>query len=221
MYPSAPHLVFLYLPFLLGYNSDVTDYLPPWRNHEGMKDFNNDVAQHFSGSQATPGQKAQPFSSFSSATPQENVSPGLAQQKIARGGGGVPNSNNNTSRTLLHNIQWPLRADPPGVSPEFPLLATRIAVTILCTISTWYLHLFNGYSPSKLLIHTNLVDIIVRGLRLDSFFFRFLTGYCFFLPISTCIKRHNITGINVFGSKTWPSGILWIICGNEWWPFGT
>jgi hypothetical protein len=128
------------------YNSDVTDYLPPWRNHDGMKDFNNDVAKHFSGSQASP-KKAAPFSSFSDATPQENVSPLLVPgKKFPRGGASTPN-NNNSGTTLLHNIKWPLRNDPPGPSPEFPLLVTRIAVTILSTISTWYLHIFNGYSP--------------------------------------------------------------------------
>jgi len=128
------------------YNSDVTDYLPPWRNHDGMKDFNNDVAKHFSGSQASP-KKAAPFSSFSDATPQENVSPLLVPgKKFPRGGESTPN-NNNSGTTLLHNIKWPLRNDPPGPSPEFPLLVTRIAVTILSTISTWYLHIFNGYSP--------------------------------------------------------------------------
>jgi len=135
------------------YNSDVTDYLPPWRNHDGMKDFNNDVAQHFSGSQASP-KKAAPFSSFSDATPQENVSPLLVPgKKFPRGGGSAPNNNNNNNSaagsgaTLLHNIKWPLKSDPPGPSPEFPLLVTRIAVTILSTLSTWYLHIFNGYSP--------------------------------------------------------------------------
>ena len=134
------------------YNSDVTDYLPPWRSHEGMDEFENFGKQqkdNFSGSQATP-IKHKPFSQFSDVTPQENISPGLAQQKIARGGGSVPNNNNNSgggSKTLLHNIKWPLRQDPAGPAPEFPLLVTRIGVTILSTLSTWYLHIFNGYNP--------------------------------------------------------------------------
>jgi len=122
-----------------------------------MKDFNKDIAEHFSGSQANP-KKAAPFSSFSDATPQENVSPLLIPgKKIPRGGGGgggvagsLPPSNasgGGASSLLLRNIKWPLRNDPVGPSPDFPLLVTRIAVTILSTISTWYLHIFNGYSP--------------------------------------------------------------------------
>jgi len=115
-----------------------------------MKDFNNDVAQHFSGSQANPN-KAAPFSSFSDATPQDNVSPLLIPgKKIPRGGGAVSNSSGGSgggASLLLKNIKWPLRNDPAGPAPEFPLLVTRIAVTILSTISTWYLHIFNGYSP--------------------------------------------------------------------------
>ena len=130
------------------YNSDVTDYLPPWRDHDGMKDFNKDVAKHFSGSQASP-KKAAPFSSFSDATPQENVSPLLQPaKKVPRGGSSTPNSGGGGGgNLLLKNIKWPLRNDPVGPSPDFPLLVTRIAVTILSTISTWYLHIFNGYSP--------------------------------------------------------------------------
>ncbi len=114
-----------------------------------MKDFNNDVAEHFSGSQANP-KKAAPFSSFSDATPQENVSPLLKPgKKVPRGGGGnvPPNASGGGANLLLRNINWPLRNDPVGPSPEFPLLMTRIGVTILSTISTWYLHIFNGYSP--------------------------------------------------------------------------
>ncbi|KAL7533830.1 hypothetical protein ACHAXR_005467, partial [Thalassiosira sp. AJA248-18] len=49
--------------------------------------------------------------------------------------------------TMIRNIQWPLMRDPPGVSSEFPLLMTRVVVTILATVSTRYLHLYNGFSP--------------------------------------------------------------------------
>jgi len=143
-------------------NPSVTDYVPPWRDHQGQ--------QAFSGSAATPGNN-RPFKAFGAATPQENISvtnqggglpaaggPGTSRQvqpgsavpvsnvapprlAAARGGGGGGSS------TLIHNIKWPLIRDPPGVSSEFPLLMTRIAVTVLSTIGTWYLHLFNGYSP--------------------------------------------------------------------------
>ncbi|KAL9190194.1 hypothetical protein ACHAXT_007405 [Thalassiosira profunda] len=144
-------------------NKDVTDYLPPWRDHAGQKAFTA-----VSGSQATPG-KSRPFKRLSSATPQENVSvvqggvppqddvpllaaladgqaPPPQQQRVAaQRAAAVPRGGN--SGTLIHGIKWPLIRDPPGVSSEFPLLMTRIGVTFLSTIATWYLHLFNGFSP--------------------------------------------------------------------------
>mmetsp|Transcript_564 Transcript_564/g.1193 ORF Transcript_564/g.1193 Transcript_564/m.1193 type:complete len:451 (-) Transcript_564:1818-3170(-) len=123
-------------------NPEITDYLPPWRDHQGPQ-------QGFSGSQATPGEKNRPFKAFSRATPQENVSvaPGLpppnqaAAQVVS-----APRGGSSSTGTLLHNIKWPLIRDPPGVTADFPLLVTRIAVTMLSTVATWYLHLFNGYS---------------------------------------------------------------------------
>ena len=144
-------------------NSEVTEYLPPWRDHQGQAAF--------SGSQAQPGQKNRPFKRFSSATPQENISvtntqgtlPPLAEmaqqlpgQGTQQGQAAAPRvtssvprggSSSSSSSTLIHNIKWPLIRDPPGVSSEFPLLMTRIVVTVLSTIATWYLHLFNGFSP--------------------------------------------------------------------------
>mmetsp|Transcript_10433 Transcript_10433/g.22694 ORF Transcript_10433/g.22694 Transcript_10433/m.22694 type:complete len:464 (+) Transcript_10433:34-1425(+) len=144
-------------------NPDVTDYLPPWRDHEGQRAF--------SGSQATPGEKNRPFKAFSGSanantTPQESVSmsPGAPQNLIAqqqqqqqlppaqqqapvRQAVGALRGGSSSTGILLHNIKWPLIRDPPGVSSEFPLLVTRIAVTMISTIATWYLHLFNGYSP--------------------------------------------------------------------------
>ncbi|KAL7533829.1 hypothetical protein ACHAXR_005466 [Thalassiosira sp. AJA248-18] len=132
-------------------NAEVTEYLPPWRDHQGQ--------QAFSGSQAIPGGKSRPFNAFGNATPQ----PGLPaeqpisqlQQQAARVGqpgqpapvAALPRGGSSPTSTLLHNIKWPLIRDPPGVSSEFPLLMTRIFVTMLATVATWYLHLFNGYSP--------------------------------------------------------------------------
>ena len=52
-----------------------------------------------------------------------------------------------SKRTLIHNVQWPRMGDPPGVSSEYPILATRAIVTVLATLSTRYLHLINGVSP--------------------------------------------------------------------------
>lgn len=130
-------------------NSEITEYLPPWRAHEAeTKKIFEDVPSGggqrplFSGSQATPG-KARPFKALSAATPQENVSPGLKQKQLSQATSQLSNS----ATTLLHGIKWPVARDPPAVSPEFPMLLTRCTVTILSALSTWYLHIFNGYSP--------------------------------------------------------------------------
>mmetsp|Transcript_15883 Transcript_15883/g.36613 ORF Transcript_15883/g.36613 Transcript_15883/m.36613 type:complete len:455 (+) Transcript_15883:126-1490(+) len=130
-------------------DASVTEFLPPWRDHEG--------ANNFSGSQAQPG-KGRPFRAFRAfspaASPQQNVSPGLLDQQQAQspatpaiaaaaprgsgvgGGGGM----------AIHPVKWPLVRDPPGVASEFPLLMTRILVTCLSSVGTWYLSLYNGYS---------------------------------------------------------------------------
>ena len=147
-------------------NSDVTDYLPPWRDHQGSNSKGNSSSskskQIFSGSQAIPGKTNRPFEAFWGGTPQETMSPGLPPKDVAPrrmdppppttisaprvgvsggGGGGSP------SNLLVHGIKWPLIRDPPGVSADFPLLMTRIVVTVLSTIATWYLHCINAYSP--------------------------------------------------------------------------
>ncbi len=143
-------------------SSDVTDYLPPWRDHQGSgRSSSSSSKQIFSGSQAIPGKKNRPFEAFSGATPHENVvSPGIPPQAAAaaaaassrrvipppamsapRGGDSSP------SNLLVHGIKWPLIRDPPGVSSDFPLLMTRIVVTVISTIATWYLHCINTYSP--------------------------------------------------------------------------
>lgn len=129
-------------------NSEVTEYLPPWRAHEAETKKPFDVPSGggqrplFSGSQATPG-KSRPFQALSGASPQENVSPGLKQKQSSQASSQMSNS----ASTLLHGIKWPVARDPPAVSPDFPALLTRATVTILSVLSTWYLHLFNGFSP--------------------------------------------------------------------------
>ncbi|KAL3772011.1 hypothetical protein ACHAWO_008183 [Cyclotella atomus] len=128
-------------------NSEITEYLPPWRAHEAETKSLLDVPSGggqqrplFSGSQATPG-KARPFKALSGASPQENVSPGMKQKRSSQA------SSPSSATTLLHGIKWPVARDPPAVSPDFPTLLTRVTVTILSALATWYLHLFNGYSP--------------------------------------------------------------------------
>ena len=49
--------------------------------------------------------------------------------------------------TLIRNIKWPLVRDPPGVSPDHPLLVARVMVTMFATLSARYWHLYSGYSP--------------------------------------------------------------------------
>lgn len=129
-------------------NSEITEYLPPWRAHEAETKQIFDVPSGggqnrplFSGSQATPG-KARPFKALSGASHQENVSPGMKAKRSQA----APQASG-SANTLLHGIKWPVAKDPPAVSPEFPTLLTRATVTILSALATWYLHLFNGYSP--------------------------------------------------------------------------
>eukprot|EP00571_Detonula_confervacea_P010158 CAMPEP_0172306778 /NCGR_PEP_ID=MMETSP1058-20130122/7778_1 /TAXON_ID=83371 /ORGANISM="Detonula confervacea, Strain CCMP 353" /LENGTH=744 /DNA_ID=CAMNT_0013018765 /DNA_START=60 /DNA_END=2294 /DNA_ORIENTATION=- len=53
-----------------------------------------------------------------------------------------------SSSMLTRNIKkWRGGRDPPGVSAEYPLMATRVFVTMFATLSTRYLHLYSGYSP--------------------------------------------------------------------------
>jgi len=52
-----------------------------------------------------------------------------------------------SGNTFIRPPKFPLVRDPPGVSAEYPILATRVLVTVLATTATRYLHLFNGYSP--------------------------------------------------------------------------
>ncbi len=133
-------------------NSDVTDYLPPWRDHQGSSSSSSSSKQIFSGSQAIPGKKNRPFEAFW-ATPQENVSPQAAAAAAPRRATPPPaisaprGGDSSPSNLLVHGIKWPLIRDPPGVSSDFPLLMTRIIVTVISTIATWYLHFINAYSP--------------------------------------------------------------------------
>ena len=126
-------------------DASITEYLPPWRDHEGAKNF--------SGSQAQPG-KGRPFRAFgalspsTAAPPQQDVSsqaqspttPVMAAAPRGSGGGGG-------GGMAIHPVRWPLVRDPPGVASEFPLLTTRILVTCFSSVATWYLHLQNGFSP--------------------------------------------------------------------------
>ena len=47
---------------------------------------------------------------------------------------------------LLRGVRWPLARDPPGVS-EHPFLTARVSVTLFATLTTRYLHLYQGFSP--------------------------------------------------------------------------
>ena len=129
-------------------NPEITDYLPPWRAHEAETKKLFDVpsgGSQFSGSQATPG-KARPFKAFSQATPQDNVSPGLAQKQLSQAVSSPAQQMSTSASTLLHGVKWPVTRDPPAVI-DSDMMLTRIAITILSTLATWYLHLFNGFSP--------------------------------------------------------------------------
>jgi hypothetical protein len=86
------------------------------------------------------------------------VSPGLPPQAVREmqppppamvtpRGVSVGGGSSSPSNLLVHGIKWPLIRDPPGVASDFPLLMTRIVVTVLSTVATWYLHYVNAYSP--------------------------------------------------------------------------
>jgi len=48
------------------------------------------------------------------------------------------------SEMLVRSIQW---VDPADDAMQYPLLLTRMFVTVLATVSTRHLHLVNGFSP--------------------------------------------------------------------------
>jgi hypothetical protein len=52
-----------------------------------------------------------------------------------------------SKKTLLRSPKHSLGRDPPGDSPDFPSLLTRVVVTMFAAVSTSYLHLHNGCSP--------------------------------------------------------------------------
>ena len=52
-----------------------------------------------------------------------------------------------TSKTLLRLPKFPTNKDPVGVSNEHPNLSLRVLVIMFATLSTRYLHLYQGHSP--------------------------------------------------------------------------
>ena len=119
-------------------NVDVTDYVPPWRDHQSTTTTNESGVSVGNKNSDTVLQNNMPFRTVF-ATKQNNVS--------SEGGSASSSTTTTTTKTLLHNIKWPLIRDPPGVSSDYPLLPTRIIITVLSTIATWYLHVHNSHSP--------------------------------------------------------------------------
>ena len=122
-------------------NADVTDYVPPWRDHQSTTTNKSGVSVGNKNSD-TVLQNNMPFRTvFATKQKSDSVS--------SEGGSSSSSttSSGTTTKTLLHSIKWPLIRDPPGVSSDYPLLPTRIIITVLSTIATWYLHVHNSHSP--------------------------------------------------------------------------
>jgi hypothetical protein len=133
-------------------NADVTDYAPPWRDHQQPKAAT-------SGSRAIP-KKDMPLPKFARgggdiAAPMPNgagsakgAAPSSPGGSYANSGGGAGSSSGtaDAAAPMLRNISWPLIRDPPGVGPDYPLSYARAFVTILSTVFTWHLHVHNGHS---------------------------------------------------------------------------
>ncbi|KAL7467183.1 hypothetical protein ACHAXS_007436 [Conticribra weissflogii] len=160
-------------------NAEITDYLPPWREHEAPqkkrdpldngpnmpksgtnenvndRNMNRAIQQgfkqkfqfqstdefkrphgqpdYFSGSEATSS-KSQPFQPFSAITPHQTAPAGI-----------TPAFTKVTSRQMPSSSQTSVRR--PRSSSDLSLLATRVGITVLSTLSTWFLHIHNGHSP--------------------------------------------------------------------------
>ncbi len=83
------------------------------------------------------------------------------------------------SSTLIRNIKWPLVRDPPGASPDHPLLAARVLVTMFATLSARYWHLYSGYSPVLAASAMTLLVSICLDRRLgQSAFCGSIAGMC-------------------------------------------
>jgi hypothetical protein len=81
--------------------------------------------------------------------------------------------------TLIRNIKWPLVRDPPGVSPDHPLLVARVLVTMFATLSARYWHLYSGYSPVLAASAMTLLVSICLDRRLgQSAFCGSVAGMC-------------------------------------------
>ena len=122
-------------------NADVTDYVPPWRDHQSTTTNKSGVSVGNKNSD-TVLQNNMPFRTvFATKQKSDSVS--------SEGGSSSSSttSSGTTTKTLLHSIKWPLIRDPPGVSSDYPLLPTRIIITVLSTIATWYRHVHNSHSP--------------------------------------------------------------------------
>jgi len=120
-------------------NADVTDYVPPWRDHQSTTANKSGVSVGNNNSNNTALQNNMPFRTVF-ATKQNVSSEGGSSSSSTTSSG-------TTTKTLLHGIKWPLIRDPPGASSDHPLLPARILITVLSTIATRYLHVHNSHSP--------------------------------------------------------------------------
>ena len=111
---------------------------PSWFGSNTRDPPTQNAQQPIRPSQVTPPMGTRALSAPKTITPEEDFAHWDKKLEVA-----VQTS----SSTLIRPPRWPLVRDPVGVSSEYPLLMTRVMVTMLSTLSTRYLHLYNGYSP--------------------------------------------------------------------------
>ena len=131
---------------------------PPWRNDVGQDAY--DATQPLKviydatiiDDQRTNSQPVQADTPpmTASVTPEQHLEHQTLEmsQHLEQWDKELETAQSNCRSILLHNIKkWPLIKNLPGVSSDFPLLVTRVTVTMLATLSTRHLHLCNGFSP--------------------------------------------------------------------------
>ncbi|KAL7539260.1 hypothetical protein ACHAWF_006357, partial [Thalassiosira exigua] len=139
---------------------------PPWMNDVGRGTFDSTQSQPPPPSPSTRSHPPENFfdaqiindaEAGTQAQPPQPDPPMTPAQDLEQWDKRLENAQSKSRRMLLRNVRWPLAHDPAGVGPEFPALATRVIVTVLSTLTTWYLHAFNGCSPVMASAATALV----------------------------------------------------------------
>eukprot|EP00537_Pseudo-nitzschia_pungens_P015309 CAMPEP_0172412356 /NCGR_PEP_ID=MMETSP1061-20121228/77861_1 /TAXON_ID=37318 /ORGANISM="Pseudo-nitzschia pungens, Strain cf. pungens" /LENGTH=302 /DNA_ID=CAMNT_0013148585 /DNA_START=121 /DNA_END=1026 /DNA_ORIENTATION=- len=98
---------------------------------------NNNNNNNNNASTATATQRTNPFSDSSKNNNNNNNNNNnefAARVETIPPGGATTTSITTTTRRFA----WPVSRDPRGMSPDYPLAATRVAITIACCYLTWF-----------------------------------------------------------------------------------